>query len=128
MPNQNAVRFPIRFGQLFKDLSPLLFIEPETSFVLVGKDDVTVRMSWAFRTSFPRTSVAAARHVSRPPLSRGVHGWAGRWLVNGTGDKILAIDLEPEQRARVLGFPVRLRQLSVSVEDPQGLAEALRAR
>lgn len=58
-------------------------------------------------------------------LTRGVHGWAGRWLVNGAGEGVLAIDLDPTQRARVAGFPVRLRQLLVSVEDPAALTRAL---
>jgi hypothetical protein len=59
------------------------------------------------------------------PLTRGVHGWAGRWLVNGSGDGILSIDLEPRQRAYVMAVPVSLRQLQVSVDDPPALAAAL---
>jgi hypothetical protein len=43
--------------------------------------------------------------------------------VNGSGEGILAGDLEPSQQARVLGVPVRLRQLLVSVDDPDALAE-----
>lgn len=58
-------------------------------------------------------------------MSRGVHGAAGRWLVNGSGEGILAIDFEPVQRAYVLGIPVRLRQLLVSVEEPDGLKRCL---
>ena len=54
-----------------------------------------------------------------------MHGFAGRWLVNGSGEDILTIDLEPVQRAYVMGFPVRLRQLMVSVADPAALASAL---
>lgn len=57
-----------------------------------------------------------------------VHGFAGRWLVNGSGEGILALDLEPAQQARVLGVPVRLRQLLVSVDDPDALAERLGKR
>jgi hypothetical protein len=58
-------------------------------------------------------------------LSRGVHGFAGRWLVNGSPDGILTIDLDPVQRAYVMGVPVRLRQLMVSVADSSALARAL---
>jgi hypothetical protein len=60
------------------------------------------------------------------PISRGVHGIAGRWLVNGSGQGLLTIDLMPNQRAYVIGFPVRLRRLLVSVADPVALVEALR--
>jgi hypothetical protein len=55
-----------------------------------------------------------------------VHGFAGRWLVNGSGDGIVSLELRPAQRAWVMGFPVRLRTLLVSVQDPAGLVAALR--
>jgi hypothetical protein len=35
---------------------------------------------------------------------------------------------DPAQRAHVLGVPVRLRQLLVSVDDPDALAERLEAQ
>ena len=85
-------------------------------------------MGWAFRAHFPQSAVANATRVRNKPLSRGVHGFAGRWLVNGSGDGILAIDLAATQRARVLGVPVRLRQLLVSVNDPDALAAQLKER
>ena len=83
-------------------------------------------MGWAFRSTFDRSRITATSLVDkRVLLTRGVHGWAGRWLVNGAGDGILAIDLEPHQRAYVMGFPVTLRQLQVGVEAPAELAKAL---
>jgi hypothetical protein len=45
--------------------------------------------------------------------------------VNGSGHGLLTIDLGPAQRGYVLGFPIRLRQLMVSVTDPEALATAL---
>ncbi len=57
--------------------------------------------------------------------SRGAHGWRGRWLVNGAGDGLVVIDISPPARARVTGVPVRLRELTVSVEDPDALAAEL---
>ncbi|HYS43059.1 MAG TPA: hypothetical protein VEM32_03670, partial [Geobacteraceae bacterium] len=71
-------------------------------------------------------AVASAAETHESPLSRGVHGFAGRWLVNGSGRGILTIDLTPSQRGYVMGFPVRLRQLMVSVADPVALAAVLR--
>jgi hypothetical protein len=86
-------------------------------------------MGWAFRTTFDRYRITGTSPLGkRITLTRGVHGWAGRWLVNGAGDGILAIDLDPRQRAYVMGFPVRLRQLQVSVDDPAALATALAIR
>jgi hypothetical protein len=57
----------------------------------------------------------------RALLTRGVHGLAGRWLVNGSSRGLVAVTIEPPARAFVVGFPVRLRVVTVSVEDPEGL-------
>jgi len=45
--------------------------------------------------------------------------------VNGAGDGILEMDLQPPQRGYVMGIPVKLRQLLVSVDDPRAVAAAL---
>jgi hypothetical protein len=92
----------------------------------VSDEAVTVRMGWAFSARFPRSAVAATRRLESAPLSRGVHGFAGRWLVNGAGDRIAVLELSPTQRARVLGIPVRLRELLLSVDEPEALATRLR--
>jgi hypothetical protein len=57
--------------------------------------------------------------------SWGVHGWRGRWLVNGSSENVVRIELDPPARARVLGFPVRLTQLRVSIVRPDDLIDAL---
>jgi len=40
-------------------------------------------------------------------------------------DGLLTVNLAPAQRACVMGFPVRLTELTVSVDDPSALASAL---
>ena len=120
-----ASRFAIRFDPAYRALSTVLLIPPASSFVELGEREVHVRMAWAFRARFPRSAVRAVSTNGRPPLSRGVHGFAGRWLVNGSGQGIVGLRLEPRQRAHVLGIPVRLRELLVSVDDPAGLMAAL---
>lgn len=126
MNSQGRVRFPIRFDSAYRALSSLLLLRPSDSFVEVEGDEVRVRMGWAFRARFPRSAVVSASDFGERPLSRGVHGFAGRWLVNGSGDGIVRVVLEPRQRAYVLGFPVRLRELLVSVEAPADLRAALK--
>jgi hypothetical protein len=118
-------RFPIRFDPWYAILSSALFLPPADSYVEVNDEEVLVRMGWAFRSHFPRTAIVSAAETPTRPLSRGVHGFAGRWLVNGSGQGILTISLTPAQRGYVMGFPVRLRQLMVSVLEPSGLAAAL---
>jgi hypothetical protein len=120
-------RFPIRFDAWYSVLSRALLLSPADSYVEIDGRQVRVQMSWAFRSCFPKAAVLSAMEVHERPLSRGVHGFAGRWLVNGSGQGILAIDLAPDQRGYVLGIPVRLRQLMVSVADPKALAAALRS-
>ena len=120
-----AMRFPIRFDPGYRLLSSALLLSPSDSFVAIEGSTVRVRMAWGFRARFPRSAVTSAVPWPERPVSRGVHGFAGRWLVNGSGDGLLAIELSPPQRGFVMGFPVRLRTLRVSVEDPVALAAAL---
>jgi hypothetical protein len=125
MTNAPETRFPIRFDPLYRGLSTALFLPPSTAYVEIEGDEVRVRMGWAFRARFPRAAIAKAVESSARPLSRGVHGIWGRWLVNGSGSGIVVLELDPKQRAYVLGVPVGLRQLMVSAEDPSGLIAAL---
>lgn len=121
-------RFPIRFDDWYRVMSKIFLLPPSSAFVEVKDDQVCVQMGWAFRCAFPKTAVASIAERKIRTLSRGVHGFAGRWLVNGSSQGILVVDLSPIQRGYVMGFPVRLRQLLVSVEEPSALAAALRNR
>ena len=82
-------------------------------------------MSWGFRADVPRRSIRSVRPERNAYLSLGVHGWRGRWLVNGAAGPIVALEIEPPVRARVIGVPVRLRELFVSVEDPDAVIAEL---
>jgi hypothetical protein len=125
MSGQQSQRIPIRFDRWYAVLSSVLGLPPSTSYVEVTDDQVHVRMGWAFRATFPKSTLASTEIANQNPLSRGVHGFAGRWLVNGSGQGILSITLNPVQRCHVLGVPVRLQQLMVSVPDPGVLAALL---
>ena len=93
--------------------------------VTVSGDQVSVRLWILFLATFPRDAVAGVRHETKRFISIGVHGGRGRWLVNGAWTRLVTIDLEPRQRARVLGVPVRLRQLVLSARDPEALVAVL---
>ncbi|MDQ1402159.1 MAG: hypothetical protein QOG03_475 [Actinomycetota bacterium] len=80
-------------------------------------------------------------------MSRGAHGWRGRWLVNGSGRNLVRLTLGPgvhatvspgtvipedaaERGGRVMRFffkerTVKLTELVVSVDDPDALVAAL---
>lgn len=82
-------------------------------------------MGWAFRATFARSAVRVAELSDRRVISQGVHGHNGHWLVNGTTEGVVRIDLVPEQEARAIGRRVPLSSLELSVEDPDALLRAL---
>jgi hypothetical protein len=118
-------RFSIDFDRWYGGLSCLLALPPAAAYVDVGEHEVEVRMGWAFRSRFPRSAVRSISPSAHAPISRGVHGFGGRWLVNGSSRGLVTLALSPAQRAHVLGWPVSLRELSVSVADSAGLGAAL---
>lgn len=119
------MEFAIRFDTFSRCLMTPMGMGPRRSGISVDGDTVQARMGWGFRANFARSAVAATTRPGRAPISRGVHGWRGRWLVNGAGRPLVDITLAPPQRARVLGVPVRLTHLIVSIDDPDGLEAAL---
>jgi hypothetical protein len=120
-----SMRFPITFDPWYRLLSTVLGLPPSSAYVQITGEQVEVRMGWAFRSRFRLSEVSSAGAIDIRPLSRGVHGFGGRWLVNGAGRGILRIELSPAQRAYMMGLPVRLRELLVSVGDVSVLAAAL---
>jgi hypothetical protein len=122
-------RFPIRFSSVNGVLFRGLLIPPSSAYVDLDDQTIHVRMSWAFSARIPRRLVAKAG-LGKPPtirLTAGAHGWGGRWLVNGAPDGIVTTELNEPVRAFVSGFPIRLKELSVSLEDPEGFLAALGA-
>ena len=120
-----ARTFPFRYG-LFRPLLSLVGAGPAFSAIQVDGDHLRVRMGFSFRAEIPLASITGVRPFSGLVGGIGVHGWRGRWLVNGAASGIVTIDIEPPARAKVLGVPVRLRTLQVSVESPEELVAALR--
>ncbi len=121
----NVTRFSISFDRWYGVFSSLLGLPPSTAYVELDGAEVEVRMGWAWRSRFPRSAIASTSALDIRPLSRGVHGFGGRWLVNGSGRQILSIHLSPVQRAYLMGVPVQLRELLVSVTESAALTAAL---
>jgi hypothetical protein len=120
------VRLPIHFSAWFRPLALVLRLRPRWCYLDIGRDDVAVAMSWAFRGRFPRSLVGS---VGRAPIAWwrgvGVHGWAGTWAVNGSLQRTVEVVLIEPVRVRMMGVPVHLRRLLVSAEDPDALVAAL---
>jgi hypothetical protein len=93
MTSTATTRFLIRFEPVYGALSTTVLMPPSKSYVELDSEQVRVRMSWGFRANFPKTAVKAVARFEKKPISRGVHGFAGRWLVNDSGDGIVTVDL-----------------------------------
>ena len=124
MANENA-QFEFRYDRWCGWLLGLFGSGRRVSRVIVSEDELDVQLGIAFRGVVPRTSLVAARPWQGRVFGWGAHGWGGRWLVNGSSHGIVVLDIDPPAKGRVIGFPVSLRELSISMEDPEGLCDAL---
>ena len=122
-----STRFAIRYSTLNRTVLALMGMGAARSGVWVDGETVRVAMGWGFRAEFPRQDVHPVDPGTGTVLDSlgGVHGWDGRWIVSGAPDGLVRVDLTPEARARVMGIPVRLASLRVSVEDAPTLTSVL---
>ena len=120
------MRFEIAYGRT----APLLAatgMPKSKGYMEIGDTDLDVHMSWAFSASIPLTAIISVEPLNNNVLSIGVHGWRGRWLVNGTGNRLVKITIDPSVKAKAVQFPINLRELTVSVEDPDEFVRVLTA-
>lgn len=121
-------RFAFSFNALAKLLMTPILAGPRRCHVVLTTDRLKVTMGacgWAFSSSVPRSSIVQAKRVSGRVWQWGAHGWRGRWLVNGSGRGLVQITIEPAGRGRCLFVPLKVRQLTLSVEQPDELVAAL---
>ena len=116
--------FEIDYSRGNRLLLSLLGLGPRFSRVVVDDAAVEIRLGWGFRARIARAAVVGAARSERPFWAWGAHGWRGRWLVNGSSDGIVAIDIEPPARGWAVGLPLRLRTVYVSLADPDGFLGA----
>ena len=119
--------FAFRYG-VFRPLLSLLGAGPAFSAAEVDGECLKVRMGFSFRADIPVASIRDVRRHSGLVLGIGVHGWRGQWLVNGSVKGLVAIDIDPPARAKVLGVPVRLRTLWLSLRSPDEFVGAVKSR
>ena len=117
--------FALRYGTGSKHFLNLFSLGPDRSGVVVNDAEVGIAMGRGFGGRAPRSTVTSALTLAGTVVGRGVHGWRGDWLVNGARNGLVELLFDPPMKARVLGFPVNVRRLRVSVDDPDGLVEAI---
>jgi hypothetical protein len=123
--SENDQTFAILYG-VWRPLLVVLGMGPRFSAVALGAEELHVKMGWAFRARIPRSAITGASRREGRVGGVGVHGWRGRWLVNGSMEGIVGIDVDPPARAVATGFPVHLRYLSLSLENPDAFVTALK--
>jgi len=116
--------FSIRYG-VFRPLLSALGAGPGVSGITLDADRLRARMGWTFRADIPLASITGAEPLKGLVGGIGVHGWRGTWLVNGSAKGVVSVHIDPPAPARVLGVPVKLRTLQVSVEEPEEFLAAL---
>ena len=114
----------IRFDSWYKPLATPLGLGPGRSDVSVAGGVLHVSMGWGFSADIPLASITEAKPASGPFLGWGVHGWRGRWLVNGSSKGVVELTIDPPVQAKICGVTTALRTLLVSVTDPGALIEA----
>jgi hypothetical protein len=119
------MRFEFRFDRLGSAVMSPLGAGRKFSHIDVSDAEVDVRLGWTFSARIPRSSVQFARLHEASTLSRGAHGWRGKWLVNGASTGLVAITLDPPAHGRVAGFPVKVSELIVSADAPDDVVAAL---
>lgn len=124
-PHAGVRRFPFRYDAWCGWILGLFLSGRSVSHIDVGPDDIDVRLGIAFSGRVPRSSIVSLSRWHGPVYGWGAHGWRGRWLVNGSSKGIVVLHIEPPARGRVIGFPVKLKELALSPEDPDGLSDAL---
>jgi hypothetical protein len=123
-----ATRFDLSFSPFMRAVMTPLLAGPRHSHVVVTSDRILVEMGaggWAFKGTVPRSSITRVERLTGPVWAWGAHGWGGRWLVNGSANGLVQVSIEPTARGYCLLFPVKLRQLTVSLDEPDQFVAAL---
>lgn len=117
--------FELRYDRWCGWLLGALGMGRRWSRATVAGGELEVDMGWSFHATIPRAQIRRVVQADRPFIGWGVHGWRGRWLVNGSLQGLVAVEIDPPVRARVMFVPVRLRTLYLSLADPGGFETAL---
>lgn len=118
----------LRYDRWYLPLAVPVGLGPKRSRLRVDAGTLHVKMGWAFDARVPLASITRAERADDRVLTLGVHYSAGRWLVNGSGKGLVALTIEPPADARAVGRSISLRELWVSVTDPDALIAACTGR
>ena len=122
-----VVQTELRFDRWFLPLSVPFGLGPKNSELRVEAGDLHVKMGWAFSADSPLTSIESAGPIHTRVFSAGVHYGFGRWLVNGSVKGLVKLTIAPPAQAKMWKRSVTVRELWISVTDPDTLIAACKA-
>ncbi len=118
-------QFPIKRSPWWRFLLMLFGATTAHSYLPVDGERLVARFGW-YRLELPRAQIVAVEPV-RWPWWAGI-GWrvgGGRLGLIGATAPVLCIRLASPHRTRLLGIPLQVRELYVSVDDPAAVQAAL---
>jgi hypothetical protein len=118
----------LRYDRWFLPFSVPVGLGPQRSTVRIDGSVLHVAMGWGFSADIPLASITDASPYTGRVTAWGAHGWRGRWLVNGSSNGLVVLTIESELKAKVMGVPVAVRELCVSVTDPDALIASVTAK
>ncbi|MBA0047831.1 hypothetical protein [Mycobacterium sp. NPDC050853] len=121
----SSTDFALRYDRWYLPLATALWLGPNRTVIRVADGMLTVKNGWAFSIQIPLTSITSAKHVPERPMAWGVHASGDGWLVNGSRDGIVEIRFTPMKPKNAPWTAGTIRQLLLSVTDPDGLIAAV---
>jgi hypothetical protein len=121
------VQTQLRFDRWYLPLAVPAGLGPKHSELRVEAGDLHVKMGWAFSAVIPLTSITSAEPVETRVYSAGVHYGFGRWLVNGSYKGLVKLTIEPAVQAKMWRRSSTVKELWISVTDPDELIAACTA-
>ena len=119
--------FPIKYSRLSRWFMTPLLLGARHGTIQLTADTLVVRMGWAFRAEIPRSSIRRAARQREVRWAIGVHSDLSftSWLVNGSRQGVVFLDLDPPAKGRSGPFPITIRRLGLGLDDPDGFLRAV---
>lgn len=119
--------FAVRYSAWMLPFLRLVGFGPRRSTVQLRDTELRVHMGWGFDAVIPRRAIIQARRRGPIWYTAGVHTtFRGRWIVNGAASGIVALDVMPPVSVRTLGFTANLKELDLSLVEPDAFLASLK--
>ena len=120
------MRHPLLFPTGFVgSLLRLMRFKPEDCYVDLGAAEAEIRLGWMFTGRFPATAIVSAEHFTgKVRATKGARVQrlrGGRLTVMTMPAPLVSLRLDPPQQIGVMGIPGDVREMIVSVADPDAL-------